>query len=437
MSKSDDLEKYINPNVALFNFPSNYTAPAPQVDLSKKIKRHRAGQVPEFAKNVESSDDEDQAKTSNKTEIKNEKSIDDKKNDDADDADAGLLDFAIDRGKNATQPFQPQTVFDDVNSIIPAGRSQQRTKFEAKIVIGNGTSSIINTAPSVASSSASTVKPISSINEVKITTTISKPKPYRQKSSSSSGSGESGSSDEESDDEEEEVLLKPTFVSRKARDTIKQKEEAEIKAEQVAAQAVVDEAKRKEESRQIARESVIKGVSATDEEDTYDEDAGLPDDSDPTTADGWAAAEAEWQLRELARLRRDSAAAEAKALEAAEIARRRLLTDEERMVEDEKLGKKKEKSKARGFMQKYFHKGAFYMDEDTLAKDPEDVRKKDYAAEATGDDKFNKSALPEVLQVRNFGKKGRTKHTSLKDADTTSGEGGSIFGAVRNNKKKY
>lgn len=52
-------------------------------------------------------------------------------------------------------------------------------------------------------------------------------------------------------------------------------------------------------------------------------------------------------------------------------------------------------------------------------KDPNDVRTKDYAAEPTLEDKIDKEKLPQVLQVKNFGKRGRTKYTHLLDQDTT------------------
>ena len=73
-------------------------------------------------------------------------------------------------------------------------------------------------------------------------------------------------------------------------------------------------------------------------------------------------------------------------------------------------------------MQKYHHKGAFYMDEASLSSNgggQEDVRRRDNHA-PTGEDKFNKAALPAVLQVRKFGMKGRTKYTHLLDQDTTA-----------------
>lgn len=56
-------------------------------------------------------------------------------------------------------------------------------------------------------------------------------------------------------------------------------------------------------------------------------------------------------------------------------------------------------------MQKYYHKGAFYMDDESV-RDKEDVRKRD-ASGATLEDNFNKEMMPTVMQVKNFGRAGR------------------------------
>jgi microfibrillar-associated protein 1 len=107
-------------------------------------------------------------------------------------------------------------------------------------------------------------------------------------------------------------------------------------------------------------------------------------------------------------------------MEKAETLRRRNLTEEERQREDQHLHKDtngKEKPKW-NFMQKYYHKGVFYMDEDSLQRDDHDVRKQEFN-EPTLEDRVDKEKLPTVMQVKKFGMRGRTKYTHLVDQDTT------------------
>jgi microfibrillar-associated protein 1 len=49
------------------------------------------------------------------------------------------------------------------------------------------------------------------------------------------------------------------------------------------------------------------------------------------------------------------------------------------------------------------------------------VFKRDFA-QATLEDRFDKTVLPKVMQVKNFGRSGRTKYTHLVDQDTTEFE---------------
>ena len=48
----------------------------------------------------------------------------------------------------------------------------------------------------------------------------------------------------------------------------------------------------------------------------------------------------------------------------------------------------------------------------------EQLYRRDYSS-ATLEDKFDKTVLPKVMQVKNFGRSGRTKYTHLVEQDTT------------------
>ena len=120
--------------------------------------------------------------------------------------------------------------------------------------------------------------------------------------------------------------------------------------------------------------------------------------------------------------------------------RLRNLTEEERRLELKMNPKKVTNKASKGkykFLQKYYHRGAFFLDKE------EDVFKRDISSgktqkfnlqryqnkkikftyivffSATLEDKFDKTVLPKVMQVKNFGRSGRTKYTHLVDQDTT------------------
>jgi len=68
-----------------------------------------------------------------------------------------------------------------------------------------------------------------------------------------------------------------------------------------------------------------------------------------------------WKFRELKRIKKDRDEREKKNKEKAEIERRRALTEEQRLEENAKLGVDKKPEKAKYlFLQKYYHKGAYY-----------------------------------------------------------------------------
>lgn len=227
---------------------------------------------------------------------------------------------------------------------------------------------------------------------------------------------ESGSSEYETDSEDEALptrtLFKPVFVSRKQRETIKERERLE--QEQIA----IDEAKkarlaeRKAESRkmvvdQLAREEQAKRKSTNEDDDE------MPSDDD----DNEDEALRQWKVRELRRIKRDNDEREKWEDQERDLERRRTMTDEEIKAENAAKGIKVpvEKSQYR-FLQKYYHPGAFYNEELAI-----EYKNRDFSAPTGADRTVDRTLLPEVLQVKKFGLKGRTKYTHLVDQDTTTG----------------
>lgn len=219
-------------------------------------------------------------------------------------------------------------------------------------------------------------------------------------------------------------MFRPIFKPREARKTLQEAAAAAEAEESARAAASTVAARRAEESRAMVVDALRAAPAGGEEAGEEVEGAqGKPDDTD-RIEDEEREYEA-WKLRELRRLARDALAAETALREASETARRRTLTPEERAKEDALLEaqglkvfrKTKEKW---GFLQKYYHKGAFFMDESSVVDKTSDPRARSAAA-PTGEDAIakDKAALPKVMQVKNFGRKGRTRWTHLAAEDTT------------------
>jgi len=122
-----------------------------------------------------------------------------------------------------------------------------------------------------------------------------------------------------------------------------------------------------------------------------------------------------WKLRELGRIKKEKEAREELEKERNDTERRRNMTDQEISKEDAEKLKPKEKSKW-NFMQKYYHKGAFFRTFD----EKDEIQNNWDFNQPTLEDKHDKSILPEVMQVKDFGFSSRTKWTHLKKEDTSN-----------------
>ncbi|KAL3756062.1 hypothetical protein ACHAWU_002641 [Discostella pseudostelligera] len=276
--------------------------------------------------------------------------------------------------------------------------------------------------------------------------------------SSSSSSDDSSSSSDESNHNATSLPMptsKPLFVPKSKRGTVTELELQSQKHEEFEKRRAQDAEKRAIQSRALVAAAVSSSTGKTtmnsnegDEFDTGEvggEYIPVPDDTDPTEEDSPELVAIErnaWEVRELIRILRDVDEAMEREKERRELERRRALTDEERLEEDKLSGRYRAPGEARRrlrddaqgskrddnnneerYLQRFHHRGAFYMDEDTLNQAGEDDvrhRAAEYSRAATGEDKIDKSALPKVMQVKKFGFAGySTKYKGLAKEDTT------------------
>ena len=227
----------------------------------------------------------------------------------------------------------------------------------------------------------------------------------------SENSSSEESSEDETSDSEEEVRCKPVFVRKRDRLTTQEREREEIVLKTLEIEEIRKAEMRRKESLRMV-ESCVKETLQEEQGNEKEAQALLEietdDDNEELEYDAW-------KLRELKRMKKDREDKEGRRREEAETAYRRNMTDAERRQEFRNAPKIVTNKSTKGkykFMQKYYHKGSFYMEKE------ENLFKRDFA-KATLEDHFDKSVLPKVMQVKNFGRSGRTKYTHLLAQDTT------------------
>lgn len=229
----------------------------------------------------------------------------------------------------------------------------------------------------------------------------------------SGDSSEETSEYEEYTDSEEETgpRLKPIFVSKKDRITVMEKEKEIFKQKQAEAEAKKMAEERRKQTLRIVEDIVRKDTQVSKVNSDIDsklEDVCTDDENDEAEYEAW-------KLRELKRIKRDREEREQMEKERLEVEQLRTMTEEERRQEARLNPRTITNKAAKGkykFLQKYYHRGAFYLDKDDA------IFKRDFSG-ATLEDHFDKTVLPKVMQVKNFGRSGRTKYTHLVDQDTT------------------
>jgi microfibrillar-associated protein 1 len=229
-------------------------------------------------------------------------------------------------------------------------------------------------------------------------------------------------SDQEEDEEEQEssdeellpptsLMIKPVFIK---------------KGEQVAPPSTISGPSSDQKrlmAKQLASDRIHRDLKAIDV--NAENDWQVVDDTD-RAEDDTEAYEA-WKTRELERVKRDKQITLDYIREKELIERRRNMTDEERRADELKAGVDRQQGRERGqqqFLQKYYHRGAFYVDEHK-----EVVARRDFTAPT--DDQVKMTAVPEVMQRKNFGKKSQSKWTHLAAEDTTVKDAGWVAGIKR------
>ncbi|PGH05148.1 hypothetical protein AJ80_08384 [Polytolypa hystricis UAMH7299] len=250
---------------------------------------------------------------------------------------------------------------------------------------------------------------------------------------SESESEEESSEEEESSSEDEapKRTARPIFIKKSDRKP-QSATPSDGNATPVISSALNEEdeeARRKEKEKtdlllrdQLERQALARaaGRKAWDDDDEVVEgDEAQVDDTDGLDP---AAEHAAWKLRELKRVKREREVIEVAEKEREEIERRRNLTAEEREREDRDFieKQKEERDSGRGkagFMQRYFHKGAFFQEE----LEEHGLDRRDLMGSRFVDEVRDRETLPQYLQVRDstkIGRKGRTKYKDLRSEDT-------------------
>lgn len=231
-------------------------------------------------------------------------------------------------------------------------------------------------------------------------------------------------------------MAKPLFVPKRKRLQLAQeKAEAErlaLEQEQTAKQTAT---KRKMESRALVAQVVSASTTAQPGDDAASEDEealaermldDMDDKEEDKERDLWEVRELERLLTEIDRLRK-------KEQDEAEYLRRSQLTDEQARAEDIASGRYQQPGSNRmnqggagnegpKYQRKYFHRGAYYMDEDEFEEGDVRHKAKEYEQGVTEAQKSlgDTRKLPKIMQVKQFGRANQSRYQGMAKEDTSN-----------------
>jgi len=245
--------------------------------------------------------------------------------------------------------------------------------------------------------------------------------PLEEEDEGAAGSESSWEYESESEGEDERKLVKPVFVTKVGRATMEERAriDAEYEAEETSKKKRAEG--RKLETRQMVAEELVREqqqvVARTQRATREDTDSEGNEEEEYDR----------WRLRELKRVKRDKEERQVHEREKLEVERRRGMTDSQVVAEDQQLGKGKKTRAQMVFMQKYHHKGAFFMENDEANQAKESLYNRDTNEALESDRNTARQAQggpyegSKVFEVRRgqFGKMGQTKWTHLTNEDTT------------------
>ncbi|KAI8547802.1 hypothetical protein RHMOL_Rhmol07G0224100 [Rhododendron molle] len=213
------------------------------------------------------------------------------------------------------------------------------------------------------------------------------------------------------------VLVKPVFVSTSENGTIAERErlEARKRAHEEITEQRMEE--RKSETKWVLAQEIWKDELVQKNIELREANfADIDTDEEVKKEEELEA----WMAREIARIKRDKEEPGAISKWKEETEKVRNMAEEEEM---ENVKPELPRKKRWIFIQKYHHKGVFFQSgaddrASTAVVGKDEIYKRDFS-DPTREDKMDKTILPKVMQVKHFGRRGRTKWTHLANEDTT------------------